>query len=44
MKNMTTLGIMQILDRLEEEYRKEPKQHVVAHGLFTIDRIRRELK
>ncbi len=33
-----------VLDRIEKEYRKEKRQSVVAHGLYTISRIRREIK
>ena len=32
-----------VLDRIEKEYRTDTKQNVIGHGLYTIDRIRREI-
>ena len=36
--------IFEILNIIEKEYTNEPKQNVVSHGLYTIHRIKNELK
>jgi len=36
--------VEEVLNKIEREYKSNPLQSVVAHGLYTINRIRREVK